>query len=133
MQAYMYTVYINQGDLAEIRRVFIQDGKAAAERRSYLGRGDGTVGDPHRAQVVQFELSELILLLNLDKQFSIPNKYDFWGWGLFAWPPSLPLAGHQPGAGDQRQRRQLTLFREFRDAVFEDAGFETNSLLTLEN
>ena len=34
-----------------------------------FGRGDDTVGNPHRAQIYQFELSELILLLRLDKQF----------------------------------------------------------------
>ena len=31
-----------------------------------LGRGDDTVGNPHRAQISQFELFELILLLKLD-------------------------------------------------------------------
>ena len=35
------------------------------------GRGDDTVGDPHRAQILQFELFELILLLELDKQFPV--------------------------------------------------------------
>ena len=29
------------------------------------------VGNPHRAQISQFELFELILLLQLDKQFSV--------------------------------------------------------------
>ena len=36
-----------------------------------IGRGDDTVGNPPRAQISQFELFELILLLNLDKHFSI--------------------------------------------------------------
>ena len=36
-----------------------------------LGRPDDTVGNPHRAQISQFELFELILLLQLDKRFSI--------------------------------------------------------------
>ena len=31
-------------------------------------RGDDTVGNPHRAQISQFELFERILLLKLDKQ-----------------------------------------------------------------
>ena len=31
-----------------------------------FGRGDDTVGNPHRAQICQFELLELILLLKLD-------------------------------------------------------------------
>ena len=34
-------------------------------------RGDDTVGNPHRAQFFQFELFELILLLKLDRQFSV--------------------------------------------------------------
>ena len=33
---------------------------------AHLGRGDDTVGNPHRTQIVQFELFELILLLKLE-------------------------------------------------------------------
>ena len=33
-----------------------------------FGRGDDTVGNPHRAQMSQFELFELVLLLKLDRQ-----------------------------------------------------------------
>ena len=36
-----------------------------------LGRGDDTVGNPHRAQNSQFELFELILLWKLDKQLPV--------------------------------------------------------------
>ena len=36
---------------------------------AHLGRGDDTVGNPHRGQIRQFELFELILLLKFDKQF----------------------------------------------------------------
>ena len=36
-----------------------------------LGRGDDKVGNPHRAQISQFELFELILSLKLDKQFPV--------------------------------------------------------------
>ena len=36
-----------------------------------LGRGDATVWNPHRAQIVQFELFEFILLSELDKQFPV--------------------------------------------------------------
>ena len=36
-----------------------------------LGRGNDTVGNPHRAQISQLELFELILLLKLDKQFPV--------------------------------------------------------------
>ena len=35
----------------------------------YFGRGDDTVGNPHRAQISRFELFELILLLKLDKLY----------------------------------------------------------------
>ena len=34
-----------------------------------IGRGDDKVGNPHRAQISQFELFELILLLKLDENF----------------------------------------------------------------
>ena len=37
----------------------------------YVGRGDETVGSPHRAQIVRFEFFELVLLLKLDKQFTV--------------------------------------------------------------
>ena len=36
-----------------------------------IGRGDDTVGNPHRAQIYQFELFEPILLLKLDKQLPV--------------------------------------------------------------
>ena len=36
-----------------------------------LGRGDDTLGNPHRAQISQLEHFELILLLKVNKQFSI--------------------------------------------------------------
>ena len=36
-----------------------------------IGRGDDTVGNPHRARISQFELFELIILLEVDKQFLV--------------------------------------------------------------
>ena len=36
-----------------------------------FGRGDDTVGSPHRAEISPFELFELVLLLRLDKQFPV--------------------------------------------------------------
>ena len=36
-----------------------------------FGRGDETVGNPHRAQISQFEFFELTLLLKLDKQLPV--------------------------------------------------------------
>ena len=44
--------------------------KALVEFEEF-GRGDDTVGNPHRAQIYQFELFELILLLKLDEQFPV--------------------------------------------------------------
>ena len=38
---------------------------------SVFGRGDDAVGSPHRAQIVSFELFELVLLLESDKQFPV--------------------------------------------------------------
>ena len=40
-------------------------------RATFLGREDGTVGNPHRAQIFQFEFFELILLLKLGKQLPV--------------------------------------------------------------
>ena len=40
-------------------------------RFTSFGRGDDTIGNPHRAQISQFELFELILLLKLDKQLPV--------------------------------------------------------------
>ena len=39
--------------------------------KGVLGRGDDTVGNPRRAQISQFELFELILLLKVDNQLHI--------------------------------------------------------------
>ena len=39
--------------------------------KQIIGRGDDTVGNPHRAQISQFELFELILLSKLYKQFPV--------------------------------------------------------------
>ena len=36
-----------------------------------VGRGDDTVGNPHRTQIYQIELFKLILLLKLDKQLPV--------------------------------------------------------------
>ena len=44
--------------------------KAAAQQKPPEG-GDDAVGNPHRAQIYQFEFFELILLLRLDKRFPV--------------------------------------------------------------
>ena len=43
----------------------------ACPAQAVLGRGDDTVGNPHRAQIVQSEFFELILSSQLDKQFPV--------------------------------------------------------------
>ena len=44
---------------------------AAQQRKPLFGRGDDTVGNPHRAQIYQLELFQLFILLKVDKQLSI--------------------------------------------------------------
>ena len=44
------------------------------ERRGIIGRGDDTVGNPHRARISRFEFFEPILLLNFDKRFTVPCR-----------------------------------------------------------
>ena len=39
--------------------------------KSNIGRGDDTVENPHRAQICQFELFELLLLLKLHRQLPV--------------------------------------------------------------
>ena len=53
-------------------------------------RGDDTVGNPHRAQMSQFELFELIRLLKLDKQFPLEQ---FEATVSQSTVPSPPLEG----------------------------------------
>ena len=51
--------------------VYIISAENSSSKLEVSERGDDTVGNPHRAQIVQFELFELILLLKLYKGFSI--------------------------------------------------------------
>ena len=44
---------------------------ALENQQEVFGRGDDAVGNPQRAQIVQFELFELTLSLKLDRQLSI--------------------------------------------------------------
>ena len=48
-----------------------ESAKSRGAPGSGIGRGDDTVGNPHRAQISQFELFELVLLLKLDKRFPV--------------------------------------------------------------
>ena len=45
--------------------------KGCPPQRLILRRGDDTVGNPHRAQIDEFKLFELILLSKLDRQFPV--------------------------------------------------------------
>ena len=47
------------------------DSALAPLRQAVIGRVDDTVGNPHRAPIVQFELPELTLLLKLAKQLPV--------------------------------------------------------------
>ena len=57
-----------------------------------LGRGD-MVGNPHRAQICQLELFEFILVLKLDKQFSIEQFEATVSQSTVSSPPLTVAAG----------------------------------------
>ena len=57
------------------------------------GRGDDTVGKPHRAQIVQFELFEFILLLELDEQFPVEQSEARVSQSTVPFPAPSCLAG----------------------------------------
>ena len=59
------TPFIRSQDLIE--RVRVQH----FPRSRYFGRLDNTIGNPHRAQISQVELFEIIILLKLGKQLSV--------------------------------------------------------------
>ena len=46
-------------------------GRTAQKVAASFGRGDDTVGDPHRGQIYQFELFQLILSLKLYKRLPV--------------------------------------------------------------
>ena len=56
-----------------------------------FGRGDDTVGSPHRAQVPPFELFELVLLLKLGKQLPSSNSRRW--YRSQQYPPPLKAPG----------------------------------------
>ena len=56
-----------------------------------FGREDDTVGNPHRAQISQFELFALVLSLKLDKRFPVER---FEAAVSQSTVPSPPLANH---------------------------------------
>ena len=58
---------------------------------AHIGRGDDKVGNPHRAQISQFELFELVLLLKLDKQFPVEQFEATVSQSTVPSPPSYAL------------------------------------------
>ena len=89
-------------------------GDAAYLRR--FGRGDDTVGNPHRAQISQFELFELILLSKLDRQLPVEQFEATVSQSTVPSPPLNGLRFHRggpaPGAAARpvaaKARRQTT-------------------------
>ena len=58
-------------NILDVHMMSVEHPYGATIRDVVFGKGDDTVGNPHRAQLVQFELFESCLLLELDKHFSI--------------------------------------------------------------
>ena len=67
-----------------------------------LGRGDDTVGSPHRAQISQFDIFEFILLLKLDEHFPV---------GQFEAAVSQSAVSSPPLTGAQRRPEAARLHR----------------------
>ena len=55
--------------------------------KATIGRGDDTVGNPHRAQICQSELFELILFLKLDKQLPVEQFEAVASQSIVPFPP----------------------------------------------
>ena len=72
-----------------------------------FGRGDDTVGNPHRAQISLFEFFELILLLELDKQVPVEQ------FETAAPPSTVPSPPLTPGSWADRQHYLAMKFRRF--------------------
>ena len=70
---------------------------AIGAQRGILGRGDDTVGSPHRAQISQCEFFELVLLLKLDKRFPVEQFEATVSQSTVPCPPLI--TGLQTGSG----------------------------------
>ena len=85
------------------------------EEGAFVGRGDDTFRNPHRAQFVQFELFELILLLNLDKQFPVEQ---FEATVSQSTVPSPPPFRHESKAwAKTKQQAQIESAKGFSSAT----------------
>ena len=65
---------------------------------SGVGRGDDTVGSPHRAQISQSELFEFILLSTFDKQFPAEHFEAAVSQSTVPSPPLFRGAGVRPNS-----------------------------------
>ena len=71
-------MYLEQTSLGEGLHTLLLDCMSRARlyalllgKRQVVGRGDGTIGSPHRAQISQFELFELVFFVKLDKRLPV--------------------------------------------------------------
>ena len=85
-----------KGDIIKLTRLMrvvraFRLGRRAAPHPTF-GRGDDTVGNPRRAQIRQFELFQLILLLKLDKQFPVEQFEATVSQSTVPYPPLTPTS-----------------------------------------
>ena len=92
IHTYTHTHYI----YIHIWSLFNSSWNLRTGRSPRFGRGDDTVGNPHRAQIYQLELFELILLLKFDKQFPVEQ---FEATVSQSTVPSRPLKQCAPAVG----------------------------------
>ena len=88
-------------------------------------RGDDTVRNPHRAQISQFELFELFLLLKSDKRFSVEEFIAAVSQSAVPSPP-LKRKGAPPAAAwAKHKHKALTwgLYYNFTDYNFKSDTF----------
>ena len=82
----------------------------AKARCTTLGRGDDTVGNPHRTQMSQFELFELTLLLKLDEQLPVEQFEPTVSQSTVPFPSSYTHAFPRMPPGSLRVTRSAGLF-----------------------
>ena len=81
---------------------------AGSRRGRILGRADDTVGNPHRAQISQFEFFELIPLSRLDKQLSVEQFEATASQSTAPSPPPRSRAETRSPDGLEQARRLLS-------------------------
>ena len=95
-----------------------------------FGRGGDTVGNPRRGQISQFELFELILLLNLDKHFPVEQ---FEATVSQSTVPSTPLTqtGPRNAARASKLLPDVGSWRtaNLRATILDFRGFDSSRIL----